>query len=286
MKRNGNRLLRRDLIHEKVRGDLTYIISEDYSYKTEAYYRILTLEMEGRKTVPSTRDLLEAYVVPVCLTRAKGAGIPVCEWGISDERVPIPSILYGISYFADPSEYSLVRDIETADPVIKYITGNGKYPFCYQPVPETADIVSCVAIFGVVRVIGSPQLIVTFIRAVPALLLTFAFVASASHSIFLRRFDWAETVFRSLFLISPREHLLHHAAKIQGNYGNFTAVWDHAFGTYIAPAAREFPLGLDYDQDFLGAITAGCFRLSPGTRSRFQIARVCYLEESVRPQQE
>jgi len=148
VKKNGNRLLRRDLIHEKVRRDLTYIISEEYSYKTEAYYRILTLEMEGRKTVPSTRDLLEAYVVPVCLTRAKGAGIPVCEWGISDDRVPVPSILYGISYFADPSEYSLVRDIETADPVIKYITGNGKYPFCYQPVPETADIVSCVAIFG------------------------------------------------------------------------------------------------------------------------------------------
>jgi hypothetical protein len=142
------RLLRRDLILEKVRGGVTYIVSEDYSYKTEAYYRILTLEMEGREVVPSTRDLLDAYVVPVCLTRAGGAGIPVCEWGISDERVPLPSLLYGISYFADPSEYSMVRDLETAGPVIKYITGSGKYPFCYQPIPESAEIVSCVAIFG------------------------------------------------------------------------------------------------------------------------------------------
>ena len=153
--KNTGRLLRRDLIHERVRGGLTYIISEDYSYKTEAYYRILTLAMEGKETVPSTRDLLEAYVVPVCLTRAKGAGIPVCEWGISDERVPVPSILYGISYFADPSEYSLVRDLETADPVIKYITGNGKYPFCYQPVPESAEIVPCVAVFG--RTADAPE---------------------------------------------------------------------------------------------------------------------------------
>ena len=148
MKNNTGRLLRRDLIHEKVRGGLTCIVSEDYSYKTEAYYRILSLEMEGREVVPSTRDILEAYVVPVCLTRAKEAGIPVCEWGISDERLPIPSILYGISYFADPSEYSLVRDVETAEPVIKYMTGNGRYPFCYQPVPETAEIVPCVSIFG------------------------------------------------------------------------------------------------------------------------------------------
>jgi len=155
VKGNSGRLLRRDLIHERMRAGLTYIISEDYSYKTEAYYRILTLEMEGRETVPSTRDILEAYVVPVCLTRAKGAGIPVCEWGISDERVPVPSILYGISYFADPSEYSLVRDLETADPVIKYINGNGKYPFCYQPVPETAEIVPCVAIFG--RTADAPE---------------------------------------------------------------------------------------------------------------------------------
>ncbi|HET6179256.1 MAG TPA: sterol desaturase family protein [Candidatus Sulfotelmatobacter sp.] len=145
---------------------------------------------------------------------------------------------------------------------------------------------SCVAIFGVVRLIGRPQLIATFIHVVPALLLTFAFVASASHSIFLRRFDWAETAFRGLFLISPREHLLHHAARIQGNYGNFTALWDHAFGTYIAPTTAEFPLGLDYDQDFLGAITAGRCRLSPGTRSRFQIARVCHLEESALPEPE
>jgi hypothetical protein len=148
VKENGGRLFRRDVIHEKLRKGATYVISEDYSYKTEAYYRILTLEMEGREAVPSTRDLLEAYVVPVSLTRAEGAGIPVCAWGISDGRVPLPSILYGISYFADPSEYSMIRDPETADPVIKYITGNGKYPFCYQPLPESAEIVPCVSIFG------------------------------------------------------------------------------------------------------------------------------------------
>src|ERR1700722_11762968 len=75
---------------------------------------------------------------------------------------------------------------------------------------------SCAAIFGVVYLIGRPQLIATFLHLVPALLLAFTFVACASHSNFLRRFDWVETAFRSVLLIGPREHLLHHATRVQG----------------------------------------------------------------------
>ena len=138
---------------------------------------------------------------------------------------------------------------------------------------------SCATIFLVVRVIGRPQLIATFIYLVPALLLTFTFVACASHSIFLRRFDWVETSFRCLLIVGPREHLLHHAATIKGNYGNFTTVWDRAFGTYVSPPAGETPLGLDYDQDFLGAITGGRFKLSLALRSRYHVGRVCRLDE-------
>jgi len=137
---------------------------------------------------------------------------------------------------------------------------------------------SCATIFVIVRLIGRPELIAPFIRVVPALLLAFSFVASASHSIFLRRFEWVESVFRSLLLITPREHLLHHAATIKGNFGNFTALWDRAFGTYVPPAPAGFSLGLDYDQDFLGAITAGRFKLTSGLRSRFQIGQVCRID--------
>jgi len=142
---------------------------------------------------------------------------------------------------------------------------------------------SCAAIFGVVELVGRPQLIATFIYLVPALLLTFSFVACASHSNFLRRFDWAERLFRSLLLIGPREHLLHHAATIRGNYGNFTSVWDRAFGTYVTPEAGGVALGLAYDQDFLGAITAGRLKLSPALRSRYQLGRVCRLNQNDSP---
>lgn len=143
---------------------------------------------------------------------------------------------------------------------------------------------SCAVIFGVVELVGRAQLISTFLYLLPALLLTFSFIACASHSNFLRRFDWVETVFRSLLLIGPREHLLHHGATIKGNYGNFTTLWDRAFGTYVAPPeAGEIALGLEYDQDFLGAVTAGRFKLPRTLRSRYQVGRVCRLDENVSP---
>lgn len=143
---------------------------------------------------------------------------------------------------------------------------------------------SCGVIFGLVHLIGRPQLIASFIHVMPTLLLAFSFVACASHSNFLRRFDWVETVFRSLLLIGPREHLLHHAVTIKGNYGNFTTLWDRAFGTHVVPPdAGEIALGLDYDQDFLGAITAGRFKLPRALRSRYQVGRVCRLDENDSP---
>jgi sterol desaturase/sphingolipid hydroxylase (fatty acid hydroxylase superfamily) len=141
------------------------------------------------------------------------------------------------------------------------------------------NIFSCAAMFGMVHLIGRPEFIATFIDVLPALLLSFAFVASASHSIFLRRSDLMDRVFRLLLLISPREHLLHHAATLKGNYGNFTPVWDRLFGTYVSPHEHSaLNLGLDYDQDFLGAITGGRLKLSPGIRTRYQVGRVCRLD--------
>jgi sterol desaturase/sphingolipid hydroxylase (fatty acid hydroxylase superfamily) len=140
------------------------------------------------------------------------------------------------------------------------------------------NICSCCVLFGLVQLIGRPELIATFIYVMPALLLSFAFVASASHSIFLRRFALLDKGFRCMLLLSPREHLVHHAATLKGNYGNFTAVWDRLFGTYISPSdAGGFALGLQYDQDFLGAITAGRLKLSGSARSRYQVGRVCRL---------
>lgn len=138
----------RDALFEVWRDHAWHVVSEDYSYKTESYYSILRHEMEGRPVRPSSAAVLDAYIVPVCLERARLAGIPVCDWAISQGYTPLPSIIYGLNYFATTSDYAVVSDNDKAKEVIKHVTNKGKYPFCYQKLEDDAEIKSCIAIFG------------------------------------------------------------------------------------------------------------------------------------------
>jgi len=138
----------KDSLFVMKRDDAWHIVSEDYSYKTESYYTILQHELEGKPVRPSSEAVLDAYIVPICLERAKRAGIPVCEWGISQAYVPLPALLYGLNYFATSADFFVVDDSGQAKDVIKHITNKGKYPFCYQKLGEGATIHTCTAIFG------------------------------------------------------------------------------------------------------------------------------------------
>lgn len=154
-KKNGGRAqnrrepaLVRDALFIVRREDGCHVVAESYYYKTEPYYRILSLENEGIAVQPSGSAVLNAYVIPICLERARTAGIPVCDWGISQAYVPLPAILYGLNYFATNDEYAVVRDNAAAKETIRHITNNGKYPFCFQKFPEGSEVCSCRSIFG------------------------------------------------------------------------------------------------------------------------------------------
>ncbi len=128
--------------------DSQYIVNESYFYKTEPYYTIVRNENDGIKTIPSSSNVLDAYIVPICLEKAKLAGIPVCEWIISNVYVSLPAIIYGLNYFSTPSDHFLVSDVEQAKQIIKHVTNRGRYPFCYQKISERAAVVKCISIFG------------------------------------------------------------------------------------------------------------------------------------------
>ena len=147
---NGHREtgLLKDSLHILERDGILHVISEDYSYKTEPYYTILSYELAGKNVRPASSAVLDAYVVPMCLERAKLAGIPVAEWGISQGYVPLPSIIYGLNYFATSADFFVVQDDARAKEVIAHVTNKGKYPFCYQKIPPDATVHSCVSIFG------------------------------------------------------------------------------------------------------------------------------------------
>ncbi len=140
--------LKKDTIYEKVEGGTTYFVSDNYFYKSETYYRIIRQEIQGKRTIPSARDLIEAFVVPICLEKAYMQGIRACAWEVSYSYAPLPAIAYGIHYYADPAEYSILRDNEVAREVIHHITNHGRYPFCYQPITDSSEVFSFTGIFG------------------------------------------------------------------------------------------------------------------------------------------
>ncbi|MCX6686820.1 MAG: hypothetical protein NT112_00290 [Methanoregula sp.] len=77
--KRDNALLKNSLFVIK-RNDTHHIISENYYCKTEPCYTILQHELEGKKVEPTSSAVLDAYVIPICLSRAASAGIPICEW--------------------------------------------------------------------------------------------------------------------------------------------------------------------------------------------------------------
>ncbi len=175
-------VMTRDSLALVMRDHACHVIAEDYSYKTEAYYTILEHEQAGENICPSSRDVLDAFVVPICLERAKLTGIPVMEWGISQAYVPLPAILYGLNYFATASDFFVVQDNEQAKDVVKHITNKGKYPFCYQKLDDGATIHTCTAVFG--QTVGSCTAVREFAEKIYELfsipLVSMVFVKSAN----------------------------------------------------------------------------------------------------------
>jgi hypothetical protein len=138
----------RDPVRIVKREGIHHVVTEGYFYKTEAYYTILNYEQQNKPVEPASATVLDAYVVPLCLEKASLAGIPVCSWGISHSFVPTPSIIYGLNYFATSAEYFMVIDADSSKSVIKHITNNGKYPFCFQKISGDSEIIACTGIFG------------------------------------------------------------------------------------------------------------------------------------------
>ncbi len=143
-----DRLLKEDSIFTVSMDDSMHVVSENHFYKSEAYYTAVSSEMSGINTVPSSGQVIEAYVVPICLEKAKLSGIDVSDWEISYQYASTPCVIYGLNYFSTPSEFFVVKDVEMAKDVIKHVTNKGKYPFCYQKLAEGARIVAVTSVFG------------------------------------------------------------------------------------------------------------------------------------------
>lgn len=123
-------------LNQKLGVDAEYAhMAGDYSYMSSAYYEVLDAELAGQSIIPSTRDALDAYVVPIAMERARLGGLLIPEVELVTDRFPTPPFLaYPVNPFSSTSE--LILDNETLEKRRNGLTYTGKYAVLCQKLPN------------------------------------------------------------------------------------------------------------------------------------------------------
>lgn len=171
------------------------------------------------------------------------------QWGLF-HTVPIPLTMTAITLFIMRSlmgywlhrllhQWPLlwrVHRLHHSDKAIDLSTGLRSHPL----EALIAALVNAALIIG----LGAPPLIVA---ATETLMLVVAFWQHANLGIANHYAVAIERV-----LVTPRFHLVHHAAERtahDSNFGDILSIWDRLFGTYTAPDESRFALGLGDKRD-------------------------------------
>jgi hypothetical protein len=108
----------------------------DYGYLGEGYYRSLEAEARAHQIVPTTKEALDAMVVPIALAKAERHGLPVPDAEIVTDRFLAPPIMaYPINPFSIRGE--LLLDAAAIEARRKGLTYTGKYAVqCHRLPPD------------------------------------------------------------------------------------------------------------------------------------------------------
>ena len=118
----------------------------NYDYLELPYYISQDHEMAGQEIFPTNKQMLDAYVPPLFLTKARAAGIDVAEHYLSNGYFEPPVILDPINPFMIKSR--IVWKAVKSDTVAKSMTRNFTYAICCQEIPAGSRIVSFASILG------------------------------------------------------------------------------------------------------------------------------------------
>ena len=105
----------------------------DYTYLTDGYYRSMEAEHEGLVAIPSPAEALDAYVVPLALTKATAAGISVPTWEIAQDTTfgfKPPLIVYPVNPYQSTGQ--VIAEELGLQETVKSLTMSGKYAMVVQ----------------------------------------------------------------------------------------------------------------------------------------------------------
>lgn len=141
-KQGSNRLLAQARAHRylgRLKGEDCWVnLAGSYDYLSLPYYVSQDLESAGERVRPTDREMLDAYVPPLLLEKAKLAGVPVPEYYISNGYFEAPAIVDPINPFTLKGR--IVQSAVRAKSSAKSLTRNFTYAICCQELREGSRV--------------------------------------------------------------------------------------------------------------------------------------------------
>jgi len=113
-------------------------LAGNYDYLELPYYLSMDYERDNKKIYPTCKEMLDAYVTPLFLEKAKLASLPVPEYYISNGYFEPPVILDPINPFMIKSR--TVTKPGRHETIARSITRNFTYAVCCQEIPPGGEI--------------------------------------------------------------------------------------------------------------------------------------------------
>lgn len=121
-------------------------LSGDYRYLTAGYYASQDMEATGKPIHPTCKEILDAYIVPLFLEKARLAGLQTASYYITNDHFEPPVIVDSINPFM--SRQSVVLKSGHQERVARSLTRNFTYAICCQELPAAARIGHFRAVLG------------------------------------------------------------------------------------------------------------------------------------------
>jgi hypothetical protein len=113
-------------------------LAGNYDYLSFGYYLSQDYENNGQSIRPSCKEMLDAYVPPIFLEKAKLAGVLVPEYYISNGYFEPPVIVDPVNPFTLKGK--IVLKAGKVKSISKSLTRNFTYAICCQEIPEGSKV--------------------------------------------------------------------------------------------------------------------------------------------------
>jgi hypothetical protein len=121
-------------------------LAGNYNYMERGYYASQDHELEGRTIFPTCQEMIDAYVPPLFLEKARLAGFAIPEFYISNSYFEPPVIIDPINPFMIKSR--IVHEPGREHSIARSMTRNFKYAMCCQVLPPGSRVIYFRTVLG------------------------------------------------------------------------------------------------------------------------------------------